>query len=1025
MRVAVGILALLLLVASPAAAVDPTDAGPRGALVQAFVRALTREDSVELMALAGEGERGNLGALVDQLQGYECISVRGYRFAADGPETVHLQIDASARSRGAAHRELALPASWILEVDCGTDPCRLQRAETEERRAARLLVEAPPPDWTKLELCPELEPLRFAQELAEQFEAVGYQRNTIKTADVAPLSAALTLAREWGSRSAESAIWNRAASTAAVRGQSGLALEMARASVAAADASGDADAKAAARFRLGIVLWGAGDSTKNDALTDQGIRWLDEGATWTEALTDPRIGIKSLYMAGYVKRMRSRIREFLLDNERVIEWSHRYRFPGGAASASIAIGELHLSLREHALACDDFRSALRYANEASNPGLASIALGALGLAQSNAGDLDAAEEYFRRTERLPAAGGTAGIAMSLSMGGFLMRRGRLADAETRIVGAREAARHVLPAGLAVMAVTLLSELRLAQKRPAEALACAREALAEQPDLPVNNIDWSWSLPLWLEGKALRALGRPDEAVEALRAAVDMAEDQRRVAPADALGSALFFEGEVGPYVEMIDLLVERGGAAAAFDYAERMKGRALQDALARGGVDKPQSMLTPDQKEERARLAQRLTEMNKAAMKAWAGDPTELAAIRSQLEEARLALKRFETRMEIASPAARISPARARSTSDHLPSGLRDGALIEFVVGERRTVVFAVTRSAGGGVHVVARPVPITRQDLETRTKRFQRQIDDRDLHWTRSASALYDLLLAPVEGALAGRKLICVVPDGVLWQVPFPLLRHNGHDLVERAAVFYAPSLSMLQLSPVRAKSRSPRGELLAFGNPAVLGQTRDRIRALDRDAKLGDLPSAEKEVRAIASLYGGRQSRIYVRDAARESVFKRQVSHFRILHFAAHGILDDRSPMYSAIVLSAKPNETDDGLVEAREILDLRLGSDLAVLASCDTARGRLGAGEGVIGMSWAFLVAGCPTTVVSQWQVDSRATARLMIELHRHLKAGHTPAEALRRAQLRVRSSARYQDPIYWAPFIVVGAGMRSVL
>jgi CHAT domain-containing protein len=148
------------------------------------------------------------------------------------------------------------------------------------------------------------------------------------------------------------------------------------------------------------------------------------------------------------------------------------------------------------------------------------------------------------------------------------------------------------------------------------------------------------------------------------------------------------------------------------------------------------------------------------------------------------------------------------------------------------------------------------------------------------------------------------------------------------------------------------------------------------------------------------------------------------RILHLAAHGILDDRSPLYSAIVLAAVRDESDDRLLEAREILNLHLTSDLAVLASCDTGKGHIGAGEGVIGMSWAFLVAGCPTTVVSQWLADSRATEALMIEFYRRLRAGDAPAAALRHAQLTVRANPRYQDPLYWAPFIVVGAGMREL-
>jgi len=106
----------------------------------------------------------------------------------------------------------------------------------------------------------------------------------------------------------------------------------------------------------------------------------------------------------------------------------------------------------------------------------------------------------------------------------------------------------------------------------------------------------------------------------------------------------------------------------------------------------------------------------------------------------------------------------------------------------------------------------------------------------------------------------------------------------------------------------------------------------------------------------------------------------------------------------------------------MQLKLHADVAVLSACETARGRIGAGEGVIGMSWALFVAGCPTTIVSQWKVSSASTTDLMIELHRALLASdrgsRSAAEALRRAALAVRAKPAYRHPFYWSPFVAVG-------
>jgi len=159
-------------------------------------------------------------------------------------------------------------------------------------------------------------------------------------------------------------------------------------------------------------------------------------------------------------------------------------------------------------------------------------------------------------------------------------------------------------------------------------------------------------------------------------------------------------------------------------------------------------------------------------------------------------------------------------------------------------------------------------------------------------------------------------------------------------------------------------------------------------------------------------------VRGEARESLFKEEAGRYRVLHLATHGIVDERSPMYSALVLAAAPDDRDDGLLEARELMSLTLHADVAVLSACDSGSGGVRPGEGVVGLSWAFLVAGCPTTVVSRWTAESRATSRLMIEFHRRLVAGDSKPEALRRAQRSLMGDRRYAHPFYWAPFVVIG-------
>src|SRR5204862_6097005 len=193
-------------------------------------------------------------------------------------------------------------------------------------------------------------------------------------------------------------------------------------------------------------------------------------------------------------------------------------------------------------------------------------------------------------------------------------------------------------------------------------------------------------------------------------------------------------------------------------------------------------------------------------------------------------------------------------------------------------------------------------------------------------------------------------------------------------------------------------------------------------RGEVLGPLPDSETEVSALKSIWGS-SSRVLIGGSARKSVFRLEGPKYNIIHFATHGILDDVSPMYSRLVMARAENDpTDDGLLEAREIMRLNLHADLVVLSACQTARGRIGAGEGMIGMSWAFFVAGVPTMVASQWKVNSAATAKLMVNFHKRLKEqspqSQSKAAALQQASLNLMKDPRYRHPYYWAGFILMG-------
>ena len=272
------------------------------------------------------------------------------------------------------------------------------------------------------------------------------------------------------------------------------------------------------------------------------------------------------------------------------------------------------------------------------------------------------------------------------------------------------------------------------------------------------------------------------------------------------------------------------------------------------------------------------------------------------------------------------------------------------------------------------------------------------------------------------------IVPEGPLWDLPFQALTGlDGRFVIERFAVNYAPSLTVLRALGVAAPTGTTPTAVLAFGNPAGGVAVEATSGAADRSTRLASLPSAAAEARALRQLYGA-ASRAYTGSDATEARLKRESPQFSIIHLATHGILNNTDPMSSHLVLTpdARIGATEDGRLQAREILSLDLVARLAVLSGCDTARGRAGAGEGVIGLSWAFFVAGVPTTVVSQWAVDSESTAQLMIGFHRRLATDRTssPAAALRSSARAMLATPRFRHPFYWAGFVVIGDGLRPI-
>jgi CHAT domain-containing protein len=175
------------------------------------------------------------------------------------------------------------------------------------------------------------------------------------------------------------------------------------------------------------------------------------------------------------------------------------------------------------------------------------------------------------------------------------------------------------------------------------------------------------------------------------------------------------------------------------------------------------------------------------------------------------------------------------------------------------------------------------------------------------------------------------------------------------------------------------------------------------------------------IASLYDAAQTTVYAGEEASEARFKRDpaVSQAFDLHFAAHNLVDEEEPTRTGLLLSPGRSGEEDGFLTLDEIFNRPLAADLVVLSACSTALGKRFRGEGLVGLTWAFLYAGASSLVVSLWDVEDDATAALMVDFYRAYHRGESKSQALQGAKLKMLGRSRAQaHPSRWAPFILVG-------
>ncbi|HKS24375.1 MAG TPA: CHAT domain-containing tetratricopeptide repeat protein [Thermoanaerobaculia bacterium] len=928
--------------------------------------------------------------VVDVIDRSQCASVARVDAFVDSATPTAARaiviIDGFSESAGTPHERAALPPAWLIDLDRHGGRWRIRAAKTAERAAALDLLGASTDDARAAIVDAARNPrtvVRIAADL------MGRRGDALRANEELDRFLETRAAADPATAAYVRRMFSRSLS---YNHEPVRAIEAARSAVALAETSGDRDVLAEAYFGLGMALWVTGDGNGANAVWSKGIALAD-------VIDDPRIAIKCAHMSTFSPDKYTR----LTNAETTDRLSRRYGWKEGIIDAEFARGEAYRYAREAEAAAGVYRSAVAESRKILHLQYERIAT--IGLAESAhlAGRFSEARRFFETAlrEHYPLQGFIAG-----ALNEILLEQGELEQARkiaTASAAERFAAGDHDAAALANLTIAEIDRRQGKYREALDVMAKVREILR----LPSSSR--SAAFPAWvaylLHGEILRNLGRTDEAAAQLRNAIEIVDATDAETATIGTGSH-FLDNKIAPYIDLIEILTEQRREREALSLSERVKARMLTSALASGGVDLSQSMTAEERETERSLTAE-LQRLNMARLR---GDNVEhgLADAHSRFEQ-------FMADLHARHPDLQRRRVEARADAlEGLPGGT---TILDYVVGQRRTTLFVIT--TGANPSVSAHAIKVSAKELERRVTRFVQLIAGRNERYAAEAAALYRLLIGPAH--LGPDAAVGIIPDGVLWELPFQALRTRGAFLIDRHSVFYAVSLTALS----RAMERRPRDSertrrLLAVGDPLLSAPTRTSVQSLMRGVALGPLPDAEREVRAIGRLYGGGSAVVVTEGDARETTLKSLAPASRIIHIAAHAVPDNRQPMFSCIVLGRRDADPDDGILEAREVMDMHLPeTDLTILSACDSGRGSIARGEGIVGLSWAFLAAGSRTTVVSQWSVASDSTAELMIAFHRNLLDGHAPPEALRRAELALRDKPRFAHPFYWAPFVVVGA------
>lgn len=537
------------------------------------------------------------------------------------------------------------------------------------------------------------------------------------------------------------------------------------------------------------------------------------------------------------------------------------------------------------------------------------------------------------------------------------------------------------------------------------------------------------------------------------------------------------------YELYIDILMQmhkqtggEGLDSLALGVSEQARARTLLETLVEARAD-IQHGADPALIERQRELQRQIDEKAEAQARLPAGAHTREQAEAAAREIDNLLSEREQVRAQIRAKNPRYAalaqpqPLRFEEIQKLLD---RDAALLEYALGDDRSYLWVVTSDS-----LACRELP-SREEIENATREVYSHLTARnrsvkgeaafsaqaraDRQYAKASARLAEMIIAPVASEIQKKRLV-IVADGALQYIPFRALpspqwsvvsgqwsvadsRSRATDNGQRTTDAYRPmildheiinlpSASVLAVlrneNAVRATAPKAvaaladpvfsRNDSRMLKSASSINSRSNRYTGVKRqEENLSRLSFSNTEAEAILAAVGREESLMATGfEASRATALSPDLSQYRIIHFATHGILDNERPELSRIILSLFDREgrEQNGSLRLHEIYNMRLAAEMVVLSACETALGREIRGEGLVGLTRGFMYAGAARVVASLWKVDDAATAELMKRFYEKMfRQGLRPAEALRAAQIEMLSQRRWRAPYYWAAFIIQG-------